>query len=138
MTFRDVSKFHKKFRVPVANEPSFLSDRAFQYRYNFLSEELQEFYNSYRDQDLPGMADALIDLVYVAYGTACMMGLPWGQLWKEVQRANMSKVRAKKASDSKRGTALDIVKPEGWQGPNFLPILGEGPFPTFFPEGGDD
>ena len=39
--------------------------------------------------------DALIDLTYVAMGTAYMMGLPWQDLWDEVQRANMSKVRAK-------------------------------------------
>jgi predicted HAD superfamily Cof-like phosphohydrolase len=70
------------------------------------------------------MADALIDLVYVAMGTAHLLGLPWEALWNEVQIANMRKVRAAAdASDSKRGSAFDVVKPPGWQPPNIKRIL---------------
>lgn len=41
----------------------------------------------------------------------------WNTLWDDVQRANMSKVRAKSAAESKRGSAWDVVKPAGWIGP---------------------
>ena len=68
--------------------------------------------------------DALIDLVYVAMGTAHFLGYPWQMGWRLVQRANMSKVRAQKdASDSKRGSSFDVVKPQGWYPPNIGRLL---------------
>jgi hypothetical protein len=69
------------------------------------------------------LADALVDIVYVAMGTAYMMGLPWQQLWDEVQRSNMDKVRASDASQSKRKNSLDVVKPQGWVGPDLKSII---------------
>ena len=94
------------------------------YRVGFLHEELDELCLSYEDSDLEGCADALIDLVYVAMGTALMMGLPWEKLWNEVQRANMAKRLAKPdGSDSKRGSPLDVVKPPGWVGPDHSAAL---------------
>lgn len=89
------------------------------FRIKFLREELQEFEDGYAEQDIAQMADALIDLVYVAMGTAHFLGLPWQELWNEVQAANMAKIRAAKdGSDSKRGSSFDVVKPEGWTPPN--------------------
>jgi len=44
-------------------------------------------------------------------------------LWNEVQRANMSKVRASSESQSKRGSSLDVIKPEGWRGPDIQGVL---------------
>lgn len=41
----------------------------------------------------------------------------WDELWNDVQRANMSKVRATDPSASKRGSAWDVVKPIGWVPP---------------------
>jgi predicted HAD superfamily Cof-like phosphohydrolase len=70
--------------------------------------------------------DALIDLVYVAMGTAHFMGYPWRLGWRLVQRANMSKVRAQKdASDSKRGSSFDVVKPPGWKAPDIRSLLND-------------
>lgn len=47
-------------------------------------------------------------------------------LWNDVQRANMTKVRATKATEGKRGAAaFDIVKPEGWVGPMTMQIINE-------------
>ena len=71
------------------------------------------------DAEMDEMADALIDLVYVAMGTAVMMGLPWQQLWDDVQRANMSKVRG----TTHRGHTVDVSKPPGWVGPKTMEIL---------------
>ena len=120
---QSVKDFHEKFGVPMHSTPTILDTETFNFRYKFMKEELDEFVASYIDGDLEGMADALIDLVYVAQGTALMMGLPWSPLWEEVQRANMNKVRATDASQSKRGSALDVIKPEGWVGPNFKGLL---------------
>ena len=72
----------------------------------------------------PDMFDALLDLVYVAMGTAHLLGYPWQEGWDAVQKANMEKVRAAKdGSDSKRASAWDVVKPKGWRAPDIRGIL---------------
>ena len=49
----------------------------------------------------------------------------WDELWDDVQRANMSKERATKASDSKRGSTFDVIKPAGWVGPRTDEIIAK-------------
>lgn len=127
---QDVIAFHQKFGVPVAADTSFLNPEAYAFRVKFMQEELDEFQEAHSTGDMHGAADALVDLAYVVHGTAHMMGLPWPRLWDEVQRANISKVRATDASQSKRGTALDVIKPAGWVAPDHTPALGTGPWPT--------
>ena len=126
----DVRTFHEKFGVPMATSPSFLCDKTYEFRVKFLHEELAEFEKAHKERDMEGCADALVDLAYVLHGTALMMGLPWDQLWKEVQRANMTKERASASTQSKRGCSLDVIKPAGWTGPDHMPALGTGPYPT--------
>lgn len=123
--FEDICDFHIRFGLEHNGIPKMLDEETARFRAKFMYEELEEFVDSYHKKDLAGMADALIDLTYVAMGTAYMMGLPWQDLWDEVQRANMSKVRATDASQSKRGSSLDVVKPEGWQAPNIDGILNK-------------
>lgn len=49
----------------------------------------------------------------------------WDELWVDVQRANMSKERALKAGDSKRGSTWDVIKPEGWVPPRTAEIIAK-------------
>lgn len=121
--FDEVWFFHDKFDLPRPETPQLLDDDTFFYRDEFLREELNEFHEAHQHGDLAGAADALVDLVYVALGTAVMMGLPWAELWDEVQRANMAKVRARDVSESKRDSPLDVVKPEGWVPPDIKAVL---------------
>lgn len=127
--FNDVATFHALFDLPRPATPRLLDPATQLFRSDFMFEELGEFNNACRpalgrEPDLAKAADALIDLVYVAMGTAVMMGLPWQALWDEVQRANLDKVRARAdGSDSKRGSALDVVKPPGWVGPDIEGVL---------------
>ena len=72
--------------------------------------------------------DGLLDLVYVALGTLDLKELSETQIrshWTEIQRANMSKERSTGANDarSKRKHSLDIVKPDGWKGPDHNSIM---------------
>jgi predicted HAD superfamily Cof-like phosphohydrolase len=120
----DVLAFQQKFDVPMAPSPAFLDEEAETFRVKFMQEELDEFQEACDQLDLAKAADALVDLVYVVHGTALMMGLPWQALWAEVQRANMEKVRATSAEQSKRRSTLDVIKPEGWRPPNHVPALG--------------
>lgn len=135
--YSDVGRFHEKFDLQfvgyltvggyIMPSPRLLDQETYEFRNDFMQEELDEFAEAHADGDLPKMADALIDLVYVAMGTAHMMGLPWQELWDEVQRANMSKERAVSRDDSrsKRKNSLDVVKPDGWTPPDIDGVLKE-------------
>jgi predicted HAD superfamily Cof-like phosphohydrolase len=118
--FDDVGEFHRKFGLPVsgATRPQLVSERVFDYRVNFLEEELKELYEAYLENDLVKVADALADLVWVALGTAHYLGLPFDEVWSHVKRANLDKVLAgDHAKPHKRGTAEVIRKPPDWVGP---------------------
>lgn len=123
--FSDVGDFHRKFGLPVFDgyEHDVPAD-LLEFRESFLREELDEFSRGVAAGDPVQMFDALLDLVYVAMGTAHVMGFPWQEGWDEVQRSNMEKVRAQPdGSDSKRLSAYDVVKPEGWEGPKLEGVL---------------
>jgi predicted HAD superfamily Cof-like phosphohydrolase len=121
--YQDVIDFHSKFGLNYNGKPMCLHKNTTDFRIKFMQEELNEFIHSSSNNDIVGMADALVDIVYVAMGTAYMMGLPWQELWSEVQRSNMEKVRALSSSESKRNTSLDVVKPQGWTPPNLELII---------------
>lgn len=125
--FEDVGEFHRQFGldevlskgVGPRNVPPDLAA----FRLKFLQEELDEFEDATSVGDMPKAFDALIDLVYVALGTAHLYGFPWKEGWRRVQAANMSKVRVERADQSKRGSAYDVVKPEGWKPPDIDGLL---------------
>jgi dCMP deaminase len=126
--YDDVLKFHEKFGLPRPGDggPTALLDEDVRnFRIGFMKEELVEFEDACLTGDLADAFDAMIDLVYVALGTAAMMRVPFDDGWAEVQRANMAKERAHSASDprSTRGHSLDVVKPEGWRPPDIEGVL---------------
>jgi predicted HAD superfamily Cof-like phosphohydrolase len=112
--FDDVKEFHNKV-LGVAPEglPSLVSTEYVMERMRFLLEEVTEFGDAAMTADMVGTADALADIIYVALGTAYMMGLPFQEIWDHVHRANMQKVKGV----TKRGNDIDAVKPEGWIAP---------------------
>lgn len=117
----DVRAFMVKFGILVADTPGLTEPVLLEDRFDLMQEELTEFKNAMRALDLPKMADALVDLVYVTLGTAVQLGLPWQALWDDVQRANMTKVPGM----THRGQAHDVTKPPGWAGPRTDEILRE-------------
>lgn len=124
--FSDVGDCMRKFGLPTTADnkaPHMLTKDDQIFRTRFMVEELQEFRDACIEGNLADAVDALVDLVYVALGTAQLMHVPFDECWAEVQRANMQKVRVKSASESKRGSTLDLKKPPGWQPPNLEPIL---------------
>lgn len=124
----DVRAFHNKFGfLDSGRFPSMVTKRKLRERAECLQEELDEFKKAIESQDFAEQADALIDLVYFAKGTAVIMGLPWEDLWDDVQRANFSKERG----ITKRGHAFDVIKPEGWQKPQGEAILKKHGFNPF-------
>lgn len=121
----DVRAFHDKFGFLNNHRyPTMVAKRKLRERAECIQEELDEFKAAIETQDFAEQADALIDIVYFVKGTAVQMGLPWEDLWDDVQRANISKERGV----TKRGHAFDVKKPEGWVPPNGKAILLEHGF----------
>jgi predicted HAD superfamily Cof-like phosphohydrolase len=117
--FEKVGAFFRKFGLKTADEqqPHIPEQSTVEFRFGHLQEELDELGLAYEARDLVTMADALADLVYLAYGTAHTMGIPLDRVIDAVHAKNMTKVRAQTASESKRGSQLDVVKPPGFVGP---------------------
>lgn len=123
--FKDVAEFQKKFGHEYDGPPRELTYEEYSFKCDHLEEELVEFKEGWITSDLAAMLDALIDLIYVALGIAYIQGFPFEEGWKRVHEANMKKVRASSAEESKRGSQLDIAKPEGWEPPQLQEILDE-------------
>lgn len=117
----NVAEFHQKFGLPMGDVDQLMNDPAAQeFRVKFLQEELDELKEALAEGNRVKAFDALLDLVYVAYGTALFLGIDpaqWHAGMHAVHSCNMAKVRVAKAEDSKRGSAFDVKKPEGWTGP---------------------
>lgn len=129
-----VYEFNNHFLLPLGNENLLMQGQelteAFDYRLKFLEEEVYEFQEAMLERDRVKALDALIDLVYVAMGTALFMGVSpsqWDEAFDVVHRANMTKIRTSRPADSKRGSGFDVIKPEGFVPPEDLirKILGE-------------
>lgn len=128
--FIDVGEFHSKFELPTCNTSYVrpLPDELKKFRSDFLQEELDEFKLALENDDIIEQIDGLLDMIYVAHGTLHMMGLsvPVVQAcWDDIQRSNMSKVRAEHEEDerSKRKSSFDVVKPEDFTPPRIKEIL---------------
>ena len=121
----DIDRFHKKFGFEKTDKPDIPDDSELvNFRTSFLLEELAEYSQAITKKDTAGALDALVDIVYIALGTAWLFNLPFEKAWKEVQRANMEKIRAKDTT-GKRGTKFDVIKPKGWKAPNIDQIVEE-------------
>ena len=122
---KDIDNFHKKYGFEK-NEKVDIPDNneLINFRTAFLMEELAEYTNAITKKDAAGALDALVDIVYIALGTAWLFNLPFEKAWNEVQKANMNKIRAKDKT-GKRGTKFDVVKPKDWKAPNIEKIIEE-------------
>ncbi|TPG17406.1 hypothetical protein EAH86_10380 [Pedococcus bigeumensis] len=96
-TAQHVYAFHRAFDLPRRAAPvspslGEVEDSLLRLRERLLEEETTEYMVASHRRDLIGMADALADIVYVAYGTAISLGLDLDLLLDEVHRSNMSKL----------------------------------------------
>lgn len=61
-------------------------------RKRLLEEEYNEYVTGEDNNDLVEIADAIADILYIAYGTAVSYGLPMDEIFDEVHASNMSKL----------------------------------------------
>lgn len=112
-----VREFHNKFDIHMSETPIY-DYNEINSRIEFLYEEFNELKSARDFKDVELIADALVDIVYVALGAAAALGLPWDELFDDVHRANMGKIQTNEVN-YKHG----LVKPKGWIGPKTKDIL---------------
>ena len=110
--YLDVYAFHEKFGCQIGDAPAAPDPQTAELRKKLIDEEVAELHAAQAAGDLPGIADAIVDSIYVLLGYAISYGIDVRPIWDEVQRANMSKEGGGTRADGK------IMKPEGWQPPD--------------------
>ena len=111
--FNKVGIFMKTFGQEVKNKPSFSSDKINKLRIDLIKEELEELTDAMNNNDLLEVADALTDILYVAYGAGHAFGIDLDKCFEEVQNSNMSKL-------DENGKAIYNEAGKIMKGPNYF------------------
>ncbi|MDC0484778.1 nucleoside triphosphate pyrophosphohydrolase family protein [Candidatus Pelagibacter ubique] len=90
--FNKVKTFMETFGQEVKTKPSFSTEKINSLRYDLIKEELEELKEAIKNKDLLEVADALTDILYVAYGAGHAFGIDLDKCFEEVQKSNMSKL----------------------------------------------
>ena len=90
--FNKVKTFMETFGQEIKAKPSFSTDKINKLRYDLINEELEELKEAIENKNLLEVADALTDILYVAYGAGHAFGIDLDKCFVEVQNSNMSKL----------------------------------------------
>ena len=118
-----VKDFHRKYGGEYLGAPRNLEAKEHGFRIGCMLEELCEYQTARNKEDLEMQLDSLVDAVYFVIGTAVRQGFDFDEAFLRVHLANMRKIKAKTPEMSKRGSCLDVVKPEGWVPPDLSDLV---------------
>jgi predicted HAD superfamily Cof-like phosphohydrolase len=118
--FRDLIEFETRCGHPPTDRPPGIPDKHTQkLRGRLITEEYIELITAIDEEDIPGIADGIADLIYVCLGTAVRLGIDIVPVWRAIQSANMTKV----GPGSTRQADGKLNKPPGFQHPDINGIL---------------
>ena len=115
-------EFNEAFGIQYLTDPNIGDNDLSELRIRLLEEEVQEYAEAVRNNDLVEVLDALGDIAYILAGTILNHGMQEiiDDAFSEIHRSNMDKLvdgKALKRDDGK------VIKPEGWQPPNLKQFL---------------
>ena len=90
--FEKVGSFMKTFGQEVKTKSGLSTEKINKLRVSLINEELEEFKEAIKNNDLKEAADALTDILYVTYGAGHAFGINLDKCFDEVQKSNMSKL----------------------------------------------
>ena len=90
--FEKVELFMKTFGQEVKIKAGLSTEKINELRISLVNEELEEFKEAIKSNDLKEVADALTDILYVTYGAGHAFGINLDKCFEEVQKSNMSKL----------------------------------------------
>ena len=119
--FEKVGIFMKTFGQEVKTKAELSNNKINELRISLINEELEELKKAIEDNDILEVADALTDILYVAYGAGHAFGIDLDKCFKEVQNSNMSKLdRNGKPIYNKYGK---VVKGPNYYKPNLKKVI---------------
>ena len=92
--FEKVRIFMEKFGQEIREKASFPNEKITDLRYDLIKEELDELKVAINTKDIKEVADALTDILYVAYGAGHAFGINLDKCFEEVQNSNLSKLNS--------------------------------------------
>ena len=90
----EVETFNETFNKPNNYVPTIPEKKEWQFVYDFIQEELEEYREACENGDIVEVLDALCDIAYVSLGNGTMLHGLKDKIWpayNEVQASNMSK-----------------------------------------------
>ena len=119
---KDIEDMHSKYGVKNwmhenRDNPEKLRSYL-EFRIKFVREELMETEAALTHNDSEEIVDGLIDLCVVAIGTLDAFGVDADEAWDRVHTANMAKQVGQKDSRPNPLGLPDLIKPDGWVGPD--------------------
>ena len=90
--FEKVGILMKTFGQEVKTKAELSNNKINELRISLINEELEELKKAIKDNDILEVADALTDILYVAYGAGHAFGINLDKCFNEVQESNMSKL----------------------------------------------
>jgi len=111
-----VVEFNKAFNIIRSNKPTLINESEYNLRHKLMTEELTEYLDACKSDDLLEVCDAIVDLLYVLNGMVVAHGLQdiIEDMFDEVHRSNMSKLENGKPlyrSDGKVMKGSEYFKP---------------------------
>tara|TARA_B100002019_G_C21231370_1_gene580279 strand:+ start:1034 stop:1447 length:414 start_codon:yes stop_codon:yes gene_type:complete len=119
---KDISDMHQKFGVNkwfIKNKSNKeLMKKYLMFRMLMLNEELHETMQAVNSENPEEIVDGLIDICVFAIGTLNVLEVDADKAWDAIHNANMAKEPGVKAGRPNPFGMPDLLKPEGWKGPD--------------------
>jgi predicted HAD superfamily Cof-like phosphohydrolase len=119
--FTDVEVFLQACGQKHANTPVPMNDLSALY-YKLIIEEYSEFIEACMAKDDAEQLDACFDMIWVIVGYMKARGWDCEAAWDEGAKSNLIKIDEKTGKVIRREDGK-ILKPEGWQPPNFAKFV---------------
>lgn len=116
--FTDVSVFLSAVGQETPSTPQETSSTQAELYKNLIREEVEEFWDAEAASDNAEEIDACFDMIWVIVGYMKSRGWDCEGIWDEGAKSNLSKIDPVTGSVRRR-TDGKILKPEGWQPPDF-------------------
>ena len=115
--FTDIAMFLKACGQDFSSTPTGPNDLSNLYL-KLIKEETLEFFEAIEENDDAEQLDACFDMIWVIVGYMHSRGWDCDASWDEGAKSNLSKIDAATGKVIRREDGK-ILKPEGWQPPNF-------------------
>lgn len=120
-----VKQFNKSFGIITKKKPEVLQEKDWSLKADLMKEELFEYIEACKKNDLTDVVDAIIDMQYILSGIIISHGIQniFSELFQEVHDSNMSKLENGKVLRRNDGK---VLKGKNYFKPDLEKIINDG------------